>query len=927
VTDGRPPTRERRAIGAWLLLVLVLGGVVALYPDLALVWVVVASIPFVVVAVCRRLSGPPLLVGAGLLLGAAVVPLFALLGADWAWARAGGGHLPPLLSLVVGAAIVWLAAVAYLRPWWVRQPMRRALAWAAAVAVVLVLVPPVVVMVIGQLQGSERPLTAPPTVVSELDVVVLSEAGEREEIDPARTRGWRIRPYAGTVAGEEVRWGRDGPPLPAPPAGADRIVLLLVDGAPARLDDAAALPDEPRAQGEVARWLGLVDGLALGPTPTFALLQTTDEARLGRWREALRPRGGETHSLQELAGRRTLTDLALRFGVLASTSDSDLALAAQHRPALFFDDDEPYPRPLNVDQLLTSGKLRLCNRGQEVRALCAEIDESADLNNGADHIAFDPDELAEVRADSTIYVNVTRSGNDHADAIYLDYWWYFPHNPTGAGGGAFCGAGFVIAGVTCHDHQSDWEGVTVILDGDSQSDAPTAVTYAQHNRTSRYTWAALQELWDRGGERARFGEGIDTTRRPLVFVAQGTHASYPRMCRQEKCAEGGVPGIGPDRPLRENRHDGRRPWFGNQDDRCASICLAALPTRRNGAAARWNAFDGYWGSSNCALGLFCSSSPPPRAPAEQPRYDFPWCATETFSFDGGAFARTRHRGCPGRVPSAAELQRGDTLLALGDSFSSGQGAGSYDPDTTGDGNTCFRSRLAWPQLLARRLSLVSLPSLACSGAVTRHVSVDDPSREEPERRRSQVGRISGEPDVVTITIGGNDVGFAGVVERCVLENDCTRRYRTPAGDLLDREIARLAARLPGVYEAARDAAPNARLVVVGYPRLFPEGRPSSPAADNCAAARRVSTREAAYLNDRTRALNAAIAGAARLSGAEFVDVTEAFDGAELRCTGASFVNRLRLREKLFPASFHPTAAGYERLAGVVAAQLAGSGPS
>ena len=239
-------------------------------------------------------------------------------------------------------------------------------------------------------------------------------------------------------------------------------------------------------------------------------------------------------------------------------------------------------------------------------SLCAQVDESADLQNGADHLAFDTDELAEVRTDSTIYVNVTRSGNAHGNAVYLDYWWYFPHNPTGAGGGAFCGAGFVIAGITCHDHQSDWEGVTVVLNADSDSDSPTAVAYAQHDGVTRYSWQALEELWGRG-DRARFGEGIDTKRRPLVFVAQGTHASYPTSCARDKCTVGGVPAIPAKRPFKENRHDGGQPWFGNQDERCPSICLAALPTRRNGERARWNAFDGHWGSTNCALGLFCSS--------------------------------------------------------------------------------------------------------------------------------------------------------------------------------------------------------------------------------------------------------------------------------------------------------------------------------
>jgi hypothetical protein len=632
-------TSRRVQVGSWLLLGAVLGGVIALLGDLELFLAPVGTVPFALILVAWHLPAPQAVVIPGTVVGGLVIPIFGLLGVDWLWARLGGERLEPIPSVIAGLLIVGLAAFVYLNPGWVRARFKRSGFGAAGAALLLVVVPPAALAVYGELKGSERALTAPPTVVSQLDVVVLSEAGAGAQIDRERTRGWKIRPWFGTVAGDAVRWGPKGRPPPAPSVGADRVILLLVDGAPERLADAEALPSLPGEPGEVGRWLGLVDDLALEPAGTFALLKTTDEARLARWRKPLARRSGEAHSLQELAGRRTLTELALRFGVLADTSEADLALAAQHRPALFFDSGERYGTPLNVDQLIASGKLRLCDRGEDVPPLCSQIDESADLHNGAEHLAFDPDELADVRADSTIYVNVTRSGNAHRNAIYLDYWWYLPHNPSGSGGGAFCGAGFVIAGITCHDHQSDWEGVTVILDGDSRSSSPTAVAYAQHEGVTRYSWRALQSLWGRG-DRARFADGIDTTRRPLVFVAQGTHAAYPTSCASDKCSVGRVPGIAARRPFRENRHDGGAPWRGNDDDACASICLAALPTRRDGAPARWNAFDGFWGSTNCALGLFCSSSKPPRAPAAQDRYKHPWCAEEAFSYADGEFART-----------------------------------------------------------------------------------------------------------------------------------------------------------------------------------------------------------------------------------------------------------------------------------------------
>jgi len=475
----------------------------------------------------------------------------------------------------------------------------------------------------------------------------------------------------------------------------------------------------------------------------------------------------------------------------------------------------------------------------------------------------------------------------------------------------------MIAGVTCFDHQSDWEGVTVVLDADSPSRSPTHVSYAQHEGSTRYTWGALERVWDMDANKS-FRLGIDTRLRPLVFVARGTHASYPGSCEEEKCR---IPGA----PHPENRHDGAQAWSGNDAARCRSVCLALLPTRPESwgsarrVAARWNAFDGRWGTSNCALGFICATSPPPRSPSVQRRYAWPWCTKWSVRLVAGEPQRFPSESCRDRLPSDDELAAGDELLALGDSFSSGQGAGSYNPATTGRGNTCFRSTRAWPIVLAERTGLSPLSSLACSGAVIRQV-ISDSTRGERERRTSQVSRISGDPGVITITIGGNDVGFAKVLEHCVFDADCTARYRKPSGDLLEAEIARLERRLPAAYRAITRAAPRAEVLALGYPRLFPNEVPEGRAA-NCAAWDRLSSNEVGYLNDRTRSLNAAIGRAATAVGVDHVDVTDAFDGRELRCRGASYVNRLVVRERLFPASFHPTAAGYRRLAQIVEDRL------
>ena len=917
----------------WLLpfviLAFVLAGVAALWPDLAGVALAALVVPLALIAGLRFVHAGRFFIGFGVVLGALVIPVLALVGFDLLWAWRVHGHLRALYSVPLGALIVAIAAWVYLRPWWVREASKNAFIWALVISGVLVVGVPVAVFAFGKITGDEDSLSKQPAAaVSRLNVIVLRPGGQPPEVDETDTRGWAVQTWVGDVTGDEIQWSADGPPPFVPDGDVDTVLLLKVDGGPTSLVNADKLADAPQSDGEVQRWMSLADQVTPESTPTFALLKTSDDARRGLWTDALDgsgPKGsartGRALAFEDVAGPRTITDLALRLAVLAPTSDQDLSLAAKHRPALFFDDHEDYPRPLNIDHVLASGKLRLCDRGQSVKALCSEVHGAADLHNGATHLAFNPEDLRDVKPklDSTIYVHVTRSGNDHRNTVYLDYWWYFPNNPTGAVGGALCGPGFVIAGITCLDHQSDWEGVTVIVDEDSP-DRPAAVAYAQHSEVVRYTWPAVQRLWDHP-KRAKFRKGIDVTQRPLVFVASGTHASYPTDCASDHCRPGDIPDLPLPRGTNEQGHDGAIAWEGNRSAQCRSICLAALPTRNGGTEpARWNAFEGNWGTSDCVLKVFCSSGNAPRAPAFQDRFEEPWCVDWLFSFDGTNFRRDPGPDCTHRQPTANELRTGERLLALGDSFSSGQGAGSYEPDTNGDGNTCFRSRDAWPGLVAKRLRLVALPSLACSGAVIDHVIRSDPKRKQDERDASQLSRIDNDPGLITITIGGNDAGFADVLKECVT-GDCVQAFDRPSGDVLANEAAKLARRLPAVYRAISGRAPRAKLVVVGYPRLFPEQRPRRP-SPSCAAWRRIDRFEVSYLNRSTLTLNAAIAAAAAEAGADFVDVTDAFKDHELGCAPGSYLNRLQVRPRLFPASFHPNAAGHERLAQVVATALA-----
>jgi lysophospholipase L1-like esterase len=886
---------------------LVVVGVVALWNDITTPWRIVMAV-LVVTVVGVRLA--PLhhwveYVAAGI--GLLVVPVFALLGIDALLGLVHVDKLPIAVSLIVGAVIVLLVARVSLDPLWTGVTFPAPWAFAGGVTVLLVLVPGLIFAAVGAIKGDGKKLDQRPAV-ADLDVIVLGTS-PASSIPAASTNGnWRVHTWHGQVAGDEIRWGPEGPPGPDEQANAERVLLLL----PPRSDNDA-----------VARWMALADKAEPRVTLTYPLLQDPSTAQLSAWNKPLSGIGGRRGEAMSLAdlGKDHPSDgeLGLRVATQAPTATGDLTLAVAHRPVLRFDDGETTTRPLDVDELLATGDFSMCDAGQKVAAQCEQLRRGSDFKTGFNHLVFDTDKVAHEPVHSRIYVHVTHALDPAL--IYLDYWWYLPNNPAHSGSGAFCGPGFTVNGATCFNHQSDWEGVTVILDAKNSAGAPLGVNYAEHDGTVRYSWAALQKLWDKPALQALAPQGALEIR-PLVLVARGTHASYPFACPKRPCPRSAAPGLPNKGALEDNRHDGKETWKeGNEEADCAATCVATLPTRNNGReAAGWNAWAGEWGTANCVFGIFCSSSSPPQSPGKQGRYNHPWCTKATIDLragrfvDAGALCRTPTLSVGGAVP-------GLRLLALGDSYSSGEGAGDYEQGTDTSHDTCHRSRNAWPALVAEERHYKALPSLACSGALVNDVLYGRAHDREPERNLSQIGRIDGlDPDIVTISIGGNDVGFSDVLKKCI-ETDCVRFYHRASGDTLDAQADDLARRLPGAYRRIQAAAPHAHLIVVDYPKLFPDSDPANP-TPNCAALNRITPAEGNYLNDKAERVDVAILAAARQAGFDAIDVSDALGGKGEVCSDEHLLNRTSLKLKLFSGSFHPNADGQERLAGVIAARLA-----
>lgn len=145
---------------------------------------------------------------------------------------------------------------------------------------------------------------------------------------------------------------------------------------------------------------------------------------------------------------------------------------------------------------------------------------------------------------------------------------------------------------------------------------------------------------------------------------------------------------------------------------------------------------------------------------------------------------------------------GGGYVALGDSYSSGVGSGSYISSS----GSCERSTLAYPYLWQKAHAPASFTFAACSGATTADVL------------SGQLSGLNSGTSEVSVTIGGNDAGFASTMETCVLQGTsaCLSAVNT-AENFINTQLG---AKLDAVYSAIRSHAPNAHVVVLDYPHLY-----------------------------------------------------------------------------------------------------------
>ncbi len=252
---------------------------------------------------------------------------------------------------------------------------------------------------------------------------------------------------------------------------------------------------------------------------------------------------------------------------------------------------------------------------------------------------------------------------------------------------------------------------------------------------------------------------------------------------------------------------------------------------------------------------------------------------------------------------------GERYVALGDSYTSGPGI----PDQV-DAN-CARSNRNYPSVAAGKLRLTSFKDVSCGGATTEHMW------QQQGTNPPQLDALDKRTTIVTVGIGGNDIGFGEIVGTCTQlsftdpnGNPCEKRYTAGGTDQLAARIANTAPKIEKVIDAIHDRAPRARVYVVGYPVIVPDS------GTGCWPYVQLANGDVPYMRDTGKRLNSMLRSVARESHARFVNTYTPTIGHDV-CQAPD----VRWVEPLQPTSpaapYHPNAKGEAAMAGAVLREI------
>jgi lysophospholipase L1-like esterase len=263
------------------------------------------------------------------------------------------------------------------------------------------------------------------------------------------------------------------------------------------------------------------------------------------------------------------------------------------------------------------------------------------------------------------------------------------------------------------------------------------------------------------------------------------------------------------------------------------------------------------------------------------------------------------------LAAAAGTATAKSWVGLGDSFA----AGPRIPNQSLSPLGCLRSDRNFARQSAGALGY-TLTDASCSGAETEDMFA--PQQTSAGTNPPQLDALKADTNVVTLQIGGNDIGFTEIIENCAAPNPfdgCKDEYVHDGRDEISERIAATAPLVANVLQAIHARSPAARVFVVNYAAILPDSGnlgcwPRVPLAFS----------DVPYLRSKEKELNAMVAAQAAANGATTVDAYTASIGRDA-CKGSG----TRWVEPLVPgnaaAPFHPNLRGMTGIAGVVTANV------
>lgn len=292
-------------------------------------------------------------------------------------------------------------------------------------------------------------------------------------------------------------------------------------------------------------------------------------------------------------------------------------------------------------------------------------------------------------------------------------------------------------------------------------------------------------------------------------------------------------------------------------------------------------------------------------------------------------------------------------LALGDSYTSGEGAFDYRAGTDTGTNVCHLSQRSYPLLISEQL-FSSGHSVACSGTVLHDVWPDQPASypgqvsggiARDRRASDDVAQILADfspgylsqaefvnyyqPGIITVSVGGDDIGFGDIIQNCVephislhlSDSTCYDTYedRLEIKQLIDHTVPKWAT----LYKKLKSKSPGSTVFAIGYPQIAVD-------TGDCALNVHLSKSELEFSEELVDYINGAVQRASGQAGVQYIDIGQALNGHRL-CETAGYavaVNGLTAGSdggifglKIFgKESYHPNALGQSLIAAYILKQ-------